>query len=576
MTQKKSTGLSKKIPAIFQGLPDIDTAEKAASSSTETPAGPRGVSAADSLKDTRILFEVGESSAKMLIARDEPAKFKILKSAKHYFDADSKGKFPRHSEALRLWLEDCVREHPEILQGETRVLLSGQGTYMTELESPAVRRKELRDALIFQIADKSPFPVEEAAMIFEEKNGRIRVGLVENALMDFVLAAFHAAGIHPAWILMLPTAYQSLNEAFAILPEKNVLLADMGRSQTSILAFRKGEFCGMRQISVAGENVTRAMMGTLIVGENQIVIQYEEARTLKETLGLPTPDLMSDANEPKLSQLAARIRPLFEKMTNEFRASMIQFQKQFPEEKIEEVILSGGEAQLKGVDLFFSQQLNLPVKILDLSAVDPSLDLSLAPLGGLVRARKTVFNFAAVEDIWRPRLETMSRGLRRAALAVSGLMAFFILLFGFQAARAGWTLKSQQAKYREMSPAVRKMEELEDVVQKIKDRRSLLEKSIGGRPHFGGVLRELSHLVPPAMTLRKVLFQADPNPSVDFEGILQAGSSSSPDLLLSQFLDALNQSPFFSHSVLESRSTPQDAQNSSVQFVIRTQIVAAP
>lgn len=572
MSSKKSTGLSKKIPAIFQGIPDINSGPSQSPLGPGLPSSLFSRSRKPAANPLRIVFEVGEASFKMgILARKDSHLWEPLQTFKKYFEPSSDGKFKRDFVALGTTLKEWIEKFPGIPFHECRLLLTGKGIFVGEEEKPAGPRKTIRDSLVFQLAEKCPFPVEESTLLFEAKEKTVSVVAVQNSLKDTVLSLFHEKGIYLHLVTTLPVVYESIRPYG--LPDSNFLLMDLGRSQTSMILFRKGEFYAMRDVVGGGEQITRAMMGTFVVEDSQIVISYEEAARLKETLGLPTADLLANDGEVKLSQLAARIRPIFEKLVSELRSSLFVFQKQFPTEKIETLVLTGGGAQLKGIESFLTKQLNMPVQLLNTEKIHPQLDLSLVPLIGLGCANEKRFNFAAVEDRWKPKLEGVRNFLKVGSFMSLVLLTLGGAWFGWKLGNAQKELHHQEMQYQGLTAEAQKMEELNALLKAIAERREWLRMQIGSSgPNVESVLLELSHLTAPAVILKKLIYQTQTAPSMNFEGWVQEGPRS-PDLMLAEFLEAINASPFFYGSILESRDS-QSPSGKAVEFLIRTQLVA--
>jgi len=83
---------------------------------------------------------------------------------------------------------------------------------------------------------------------------------------------------------------------------------------------------------------------------------------------------------------------------------------------------------------------------------------------------------------------------------------------------------------------------------------------------------ELTYRVSPSMTLQRMSYSRHPEATMGFYGNVHT-QDGSEDRVVSQFLDSLNQSPFFDSSTLESRIGSDHEQQALLEFSIRTSLV---
>lgn len=566
------SGLSKQVPAIFEGIPRFDQGpphKKEVKFLKKFAVFP---SSLPTLVRPKLLFEIGGSKVKVLLMKKKGDAWKIEKIRVHVFTLELKEKRKEDlNEKISAWLKECFQEFAVGKNYEARLLLKGQEIFLTDIEKPPVITGPKHDLYLWQIAERMPFPGEESRLIFEEKNDTALIAAIHEPALHIRLIPFHENRIHPELVTAMAMAYESLNRQYALFPEKNVLVVHIGSHQTSFFSFQNGEFRSMREIPLGGEAVTQAMMGTLVIDDTQITIGYQEAEALKEKLGLPTPNLMPDAEkEPKLSQLSERIRPIFEKMVTELKSTMIQFQNQDPEQQIQAIYLAGGGGELKGLDEYLSTQLNLSVQKLNVQKIDPQLNLSLAALAGLAYADPKRFNFALREDTWKPKFEAWGVSLKWGSVALAGVVALIAIFIGLQTFTGQSALATQQKKLESLGTVSRALDELHALTQAISERKMTLNQQVKPDLPLGEALKELSHLIPPSIQLTKITFQKEPQSIINLEGIVKT-EIHSPDLVLSNLLEQLNQSDLFEHSSLESRNLEENT--SAVQFSIRVHLV---
>jgi len=576
MPKKKVTGLSKKVPAIFQGIANLDQKVRDEGGSLredvlrdENPG--RAVTGAAGL---RFLFEAGDSSARLLVVRRAGSQWQRAYSREFEASVDAQGKRLFNWKDFPDWIKGVMAEASPKLPYEVRVLLTGSRVYVIEAEKPDVAVKELKETLVWQIADSLPFPVEDSQVMFEERGEKILMVAVENTFLNAVLRSFHAASVFPALVTVSPVAYEALNETYAMFTAGNALLIDIGENQTCSLIFHEGRFQSMRDTDLGREHVIRSMMGILVVNESHVQIGYEEAKVLYESLGIPTPNLMPDAGEPKHSQLSARMRPVFEKMIQEFRGSLNQYQKEYPQAPIQGIYLAGEGSAMKGLDEYFAEQLRSPVERLKIEQGEKSVEQGQLNLMGLACLARPQFNFASAEDLWKPKFEKYRDLLKKASFVFAAFLLLMMTVLGIQIMTGSYRLGAQQKEFRKIGADDAKIARLDGLLTRLTRAKEIQTGSITPGPALGKVFRELSYIVSPSMVLSGFSYQKNPTPAVVFKGRIRRAARA-PDLVLSDFLEKLNQSKVFRHSRLESREGMESEGQNDLLFTIKTQLVTS-
>lgn len=563
---RKSSGLSKNIPAIFQGIPDlpVDRAEKRPG--TPKPATvPEPVAVAGPV---RLLVQISRTAAKMLAAEKRAGSWKFV-AARSLPRNPALPAAEIERESLHAWIRETAASFGEGKRVESRLLLSGSGIYMTEVEIPEVPVEERQDAILWQIAEELPFPVEESEIRMHESSGRMQVVAIEHSLLNLALEALHEAELFPAMVTHLPAAYRELGIRSQAFPVAEHLLVHIGSTMTTAVTFHEGEVARSRDFRGGGEQITQAMMGRLVLDDHQMDIGYEEALLLKESIGMPTPQLMPDPAEPKHSQLAGRIRPIFEKLTAELRTSMGQHERDFPGQKIRAITLSGGGSRLKGIETYFSDELHLPVTALDTSGMDRHVNVSTAALSGLLEAENIPFNFAAREDLLEPAFRKWAGYLKRAAGVLGICLLVFAASFGVRLVLLHAEMGGYEQKLEKMGMDSARIQELDGYLDEIRRIRSERQGIVRQEPPLGPVLRDISRLIPQAVQLKGLKFENAIEPYSIFRGVIRPGERS-PDLVISDFQKSLGRSPLFLNPRLESRLAGGDEGEGSVIFIMNT------
>lgn len=529
----------------------------------------------ESARNLRVFFEVGDSTAKVLVAKRQSGSWQVVKADQLSMPIQPQPGQGEPMATLRPWLHDLVRATPQIRTAESFLLISGLEATMMEFEKTGMGAKPTQDDVLWQMTDHLPFAAEEAIVKWESRNGSICAAAVKQTYLNEILKNFHAESIYPEYITLLPLAYEALIRNGFLATAQNAVILNIGKCCTSFIAIRNGSFHFMRSIPLGSESITLAMMGVFVIEGSEVLIQYEEAKTLKKTYGLPTPHLLPNPSQPKLSQLSERVRPVLEKMVHETKASLVHLQEKAEFEKIEKVWLTGEGAALKGLNDYLSEQLNVEIHLLHAQQIDERLDLSMAGLAGVLFMNERRLNFAPSEDSLKPKFQFYRKILQALTaillVAFFGISAFYHILIKQLHAQD----KELEKKWAQMGPRAEEVGKIDALVKEVAMRRELFRKSARKQVHLGAVLRELSHLTPESITLKQIRYSySAEGPKATIEGVVQFAVIS-PDLELTLFLERLQSSPFFDETSLESRSVKDKSPGSLLAFTLQTTPVFA-
>ena len=253
----------------------------------------------------------------------------------------------------------------------TEVVASVQAfsAFVTLLELPLMSAEETANAMNFQAKQYIPLPLSEVTIDWvkagektDESGKNIQQVLlvsVPNEIIKKYENIFQAAGLN---LVALEVEGLSLARALTAHSPELTLIVDIGSRSTSILIAQRGFLKFMSQTDFAGGSLTQ----NLASGTGLAPI---EAEMLKRERGLAI---------GAGTQLSTLMLPIADVILNEVRQVKDNFEKTY-KEKVAKVVLSGGGANLTGLDGYFSRQLGLPaVKADALSAI--SYPAELEPL----------------------------------------------------------------------------------------------------------------------------------------------------------------------------------------------------
>lgn len=250
----------------------------------------------------------------------------------------------------RLWSQAGFRSKDVVLgMGNQRVLVR-------ELSVPRMSIDRIRESLPFLVQELLPVPVADAVLDFypvEEQDGEsgpLVSGLLVAAVKEAVLANVRAAqlaGLTPVAVDLLPFA---LSRAIGTGARGITALVDIGAATTNVLILQNGVPQFARIIPAGGDDLTSALAG-------QLDISREDADRIKRTLGLASSKQLPDAHRPAVEVIYA----VTSELLGGIRNTISYFTNQRELTAIDQIVLSGGGAQLPGFARALSELTLVPV-----------------------------------------------------------------------------------------------------------------------------------------------------------------------------------------------------------------------
>lgn len=243
--------------------------------------------------------------------------------------------------------------------------------YTKIVEMPSLSEKELAAALKYEMEQYVPLPLEQVKTDWQilGSNGATKgttsvfivaapIQIIEKYEGIMEQAGFVASTIETEILSVVRSLFPIVNTPTASI------VVQMGATSTTIAVIRQGEILTVFTVDKGGLAVTRAISLDLGIDLNQ-------AESYKKAYGLN-----KEAFEGKVGK---SLFPILESILGDIRKTLLLFKEKFPEEQVNQVILSGGAAQLPGIDIYFTNQLNIQVvlgnvfQIHDIQNVPPEI-----------------------------------------------------------------------------------------------------------------------------------------------------------------------------------------------------------
>lgn len=224
-------------------------------------------------------------------------------------------------------------------------------SFLTLLEVPEMSDAETIKAVSFQIRQHIPLPVTEVSIDWirgakhqDEKGNTTREILLismPNEHIKRYQMIFKLAGLD-----LVAIELESLGMVRALTENDSppTLIVDIGAKSTNVVVVDKGFIKHSIQSDFAGSSLTQSIASGLNININR-------AEELKRKRGVS-----GAGGEYELSTLTL---PFLGAIINEVRRARDFYEKN-SSSKIEKVILSGGGANLSGIEKYFEEQLGVP------------------------------------------------------------------------------------------------------------------------------------------------------------------------------------------------------------------------
>ena len=336
---------------------------------------------------------------------------------------------------LAAQLKEMIQEH-RIKTKQAVIGLAGKGVATRRLTLPNIPEEEIQEAIRWQAGELFPFSLGDAMLAFQilarddssaqAKQEVLAAAATRETVMEHI-ALLHEADLEPVGLLAEPHALQQFwrTANLADDEEGSIAVLDLGARKSSIHIFQGGELQFSRYVPTSGDAFTMALTGMIRAGEQEIELNTAQAEKLKREHGIPSVEDRGKTGEGiPLSQLAVRIRPVLEKMETEISRSFDYYAFQFQGETITRLLLTGGGAQLQGIEAFFADRFDVRVGFLD-------------PLAPIVIEDSPAFS--EVEAANRPDLTTV------VGLALPFTERFNLLPVDLQPHRKRWSVRAPGA-----------------------------------------------------------------------------------------------------------------------------------
>lgn len=414
---------------------------------------------------------------------------------------------------------------------EVRLLLSGPSTVTLPIDLPPLPPKELPNAVRWSAVRGMPFPLAEAVLDHfplgsqgkeKENEQTVLVAAVTRAALNESVNILEAVGLSPVQATLIPLALNGLMQALPVKGTETTLFLDLRPHLATMIFFHGRELSLVRTLT--------ADSGTGAKGD--------------------------EAAKGALSRLI-----------DEIWLSLAYYQERFAGEKIQRLWVAGSPQDLEKIKPALGEAVGIPVEPVDLSAVLPfGKDEPLPPT--LAAAAGVIYDPSHLNLLPREIRHSKQRKVLRTALRAVVATALLAVVtwtgLGYLGMRQRrQEVAEQQAALKHMSSMVAEVRQVEQASSSLNPHLSVYEEPLTFNRRWIGALKAFSALTPPNVSLTAL--EADESRGIKVQGLAFADVEP-PEVLLSEFMNRLSESPYFGSVRLASSKEKSGYTDRTIAF----------
>lgn len=247
-------------------------------------------------------------------------------------------------------------ESASITTQSANIALPESQVYTRIIEMPELSEQELNAALHWELEQYIPLPLDQVQndwQILGKRSDGIRtvmdvlivaapLRVIEKYEKILDMAGLHAEGIE--------TEIISLHRALS--PLLNIsepsLIVHLGNTTTNVMIVSNGILQSMFSIGLGGQAVTRAVAMDL-------GIDFTKADEYKRAYGL--------SKEALDGKIGKALNPILESIAGDIKKAIFSYREKNPKNEVKQIILSGADALLPGIELYFTNMFNVQVML---------------------------------------------------------------------------------------------------------------------------------------------------------------------------------------------------------------------
>jgi len=510
-----------------------------------------------------------------------------------------------------------------LLKGEKRgvdifTAISGSQVTIKTIAIPQMPKAELKKAIPWASKKHLPVALEEAnfdyKILGEIEEGKIIKNEViivaaEKDLVNDRIDLYRKSGLKVAGISVTPFAMWNLLRSIKTGPP-GIAWIDIGAKFATIVIFQDNTPYFSREILTAGDSITESIRSFTSLLEEE-AFSDEEADRLKKEYGV----LQQDTRP----EIAKSITPVIGRLIGEIQRSLSFYQQRHPESSVEKVCLTGQTARLPGLPDMMEERLGIDVEVINpfknikigLSPVETAKFSELAPAfsvaTGLALDTGEGINLLPTEIKEQRAMARLIPILRGSAISLIAILSVLYVYAAVQVKANKKVLDVWKTTVKTFTPTPVVPQQIKEKIGRINRMKEIIERLEKREIIEPFILKEISNILPESVVLKTLSItspekarpeepysegskiekiaqkisekgeqktapagQAPAKKATRFqiEGIV-FGEETSLELVLAQFMIALDSSPFLKNPILLSQERSVLNEKNVLEFGLR-------
>jgi type IV pilus assembly protein PilM len=336
-----------------------------------------------------LILDIAQGIAKIAYVEKFPAHWKVYKYRVQPLPF-SEDPSPR---PVVQFVQDFITKNEITVKDAVLSISDADALGVAYLPAPDLPRKEdVLAAVQSQLKEEVVFDLAEAYVDWQvvretyEEEGKKKKDatfiVIKKDILDRYLKALEECALNPICVTTNVLAYSNLLQALAY-EQKSCAILDLDFQQATLTFFVDNKIHFSRNMPISWEKITQSLTEILVSDKGKIELTYEEAEDIKNTVGFPSGAYDENRfvrDNVQLKHVVSMLRPILEVLTRELKFSFDYYAANFNVEPPPVLYITGGGANLKGMDQYLSRELGIRVCPLPVPDI---INLELVPeLGG--------------------------------------------------------------------------------------------------------------------------------------------------------------------------------------------------
>ena len=272
------------------------------------------------------------------------------------------------------FIQDFIKKNAITAQDAILSISDADALGVAYLSAPDQSRKEdVLEAVQAELKEEVLFDLSETYIDWQvvretyEEEGKKKQDcafvVVRKDVLDRYLEALEACALTPICVTTNVVAYSNLLQALA--PEqKSCAVLDLDFQQATLTFFIDNKIHFSRNMPVSWEKITQSLTEILVSDKGKIELSYEEAEDIKNSVGFPMGTYDENRfvrDNVQLKHVVSMLRPILEVLTRELKFSFDYYAANFNMDPPPLLYITGGGANLRGMDQYLSRELGIQV-----------------------------------------------------------------------------------------------------------------------------------------------------------------------------------------------------------------------